>query len=737
MQRISTPRADIGPALLFAAVPLAFIALITIYQIFVIIPAAKSLHEKVQNSFFVIRNTGDLGTEIQNAERGLQGFLLTGSDFYLEPYERAKERIPRLLGDLQQATLDRPGQQVKLLKLQADLTAKMNELTDTIAIHREKGFNAALAIVNSDLGRKAMEAIQADTTEILDAAHVQLQIGLDESEVVNQRAALGFLMGSAIAAAALIASGALLTRAYKRAAASKQLMQSTLESVREGVAAFDADNRLLAWNQTFKVMLRLPKETLFYGKSLAEQNIPIGNFNQVFQALNTQVKETGKAALTEIKVEGQSFEVFHNPAEHGGSVTTLLDRTEQRQAEEALRQAQKLEALGQMTGGIAHDFNNLLTVIIGGTRLLQRTVGKDAQALQRIDMVTMAAERGARLIQQLLAFARQQPLEPTIVNLGHLVTDIIPMLQRAVGDKIRVEYVTSGALWNTTIDAIQFQTAVLNLAINARDAMPEGGMLTIEVANATLDEAYAAGHPEVNPGQYVMFAITDTGKGMDAATAMRAIEPFFTTKPVGEGTGLGLPQVYGFVKQSGGHLKIYSEVGGGTTIKLYLPRELGEVISQNRQVMALSLTGTETILLVDDDESVRTTVASMLESLGYEVIAVAGGAEAVSILENGPPVALLFTDIVMPGAVNGRKLAERAAEMNPAIKVLFTSGYTENAIVHNSRLDPGVEFLSKPYDRERLALKVRRVLDGGAKETAGPETENEVAAIIPISSADN
>ena len=253
--------------------------------------------------------------------------------------------------------------------------------------------------------------------------------------------------------------------------------------------------------------------------------------------------------------------------------------------------------------------------------------------------------------------------------------------------------------------------------------MPDGGKLTIEVANAALDDAYAASHPEVEPGQYVMFAITDTGKGMDAATSMRALDPFFTTKPVGEGTGLGLPQVYGFVKQTGGHLKIYSEVDEGTTIKLYLPRELGDVFSQPRQAAALALTGTETVLLVDDDEIVRATVASMLESLGYEVLTAPSGVEALSILENGTAIALLFTDVVMPGPISGRKLAERAVEINPAIKILFTSGYTENSIVHNSRLDTGVEFLSKPFDRERLAIKVRRVLDGPAKKTgdSGPD----------------
>jgi signal transduction histidine kinase/FixJ family two-component response regulator len=733
MQRISFPRADILPAILIAAVPLAFLAAISLYQVFGNATAARSVHEKILNSFFVVRTASDLCGEIQSAERGQRGYLITGRDDYLVPYEKARKRIPQLLSDLQQATFDRPDQQRRLLQLQADLTTKLNELASTITLRRERGFEAALAVVNSDVGQKSMEAIEADTTEILDAAHARLQQRLDSAETLAQNVTLAFVAGSAIAAASLIVSGLLLARAYRRAAASKSMLQATLESVREGIVAVDAERRVVAWNQTFKRMLKLPKGTMRFGETLkAHQNPEIDKFGSHFDALDLEIQRTGRPALVERKEDGKSIEIFHCPTEEGGSVTTLLDRTVQRQAEDALRQAQKLEALGQMTGGIAHDFNNLLTVIIGGTRLLQRTVGQDPQALQRIDMVTMAAERGARLIQQLLAFARRQPLEPEIANPGHLMTEVLPMVRRVIGDKVAVEYVTSGALWNTTIDATQFQTAVLNLAINGCDAMPDGGKLTIEVANATLDEAYAVNHPDVVPGQYVMFAITDTGKGMDAATAMRALDPFFTTKGVGDGTGLGLPQVYGFVKQSGGHLKIYSEVGEGTTVKLYLPRDLGEASAQPRQTAVLSLTGSETVLLVDDDEIVRATVASMLESLGYDVVEAANGAEAISILEKDAAIKLLFTDIIMPGPVNGRKLAERAAKINPAIKILFTSGYTENSIVHNSRLDPGVEFLSKPYDRERLAMKIRRVLDGPAKKIDGSQAaRNDAATEIP------
>ena len=724
MQRISISRADFAPALLFALVPLAFLAAITFYQFFKNVPDARLAREDTKKTFLIVRTASAVDEAIQDAERGQRGYLITGRDAYLDPYNSAKERLPQLLVDLQQAVADRPEQQRRLLALQGDLTTKMNELAETIAKRREQGFGTAQAMVNTDAGRIAMEAVEADIGAIIDAADMRLQARMATAESLEQRVLMTFLIGSIIAACALIAGAILLARAYRRAASSERLLQATLDSVREGVAAFDADRRLIAWNQTFSRMLKLPRRTLQRREALpAGKTAEIDRFNDYFETLDAEVKQTGRAALMESKeADGRSLEIFHNPAEDGGSVTTFLDRTEQRQTEEALRQAQKLEALGQMTGGIAHDFNNLLTVIIGATHLLQRAVAKDAQALQRIDMVTAAAERGARLIQQLLAFARRQPLEPEIVNLGHLMTEVLPMVRRAVGEKVSVEYVTSGGLWNTTIDATQFQTAVLNLAINGRDAMPDGGKLTIEVANVALDDAYAASHPEVEPGQYVMFAITDTGKGMDAATSMRALDPFFTTKPVGEGTGLGLPQVYGFVKQTGGHLKIYSEVDEGTTIKLYLPRELGDVFSQPRQAAALALTGTETVLLVDDDEIVRATVASMLESLGYEVLTASSGVEALSILENGTAIALLFTDVVMPGPISGRKLAERAVEINPAIKILFTSGYTENSIVHHSRLDTGVEFLSKPFDRERLAVKVRRVLDGPAKKTgdSGP-----------------
>lgn len=708
-------RAAIIPALLFAAVPLLFIIGVVAFQMAKNVPDARMARADTLTSFKTIRAANAIDGAVQDAERGQRGFLITGGEVYLEPYSRAKERLPRLMIDLQRATADNPDQQQRLLRLQADVTTKMNELAATITAMRQQGYAAAKAIVDTDLGLASMAAVLDDLATIMDAANARLNSRLTQSEISDERVTLTFLIGSIFSAIALLAGGFLLAGAYRRAATSERLLQATLDSVREGVAAFDDGGRLRIWNSPFSAMLGVAEGELRAGAPLPSAG---GRASALFdRELDPSGRPTNRPILVERQGKGGSaIEVFHNPTGGGGHVTTLLDVTGRRQAEEALQQAQKLEALGQMTGGLAHDFNNLLTVIIGSLELLRRSVGRDDKALERIDMVNIAAERAARLTQQLLAFARRQPLQPEVVNLGHLMQENLPLIRRAVGESIMVECVTAGGLWNTTVDASQFQSAVLNLAINGRDAMPDGGKLTIEVGNAALDDAYAARHAEVEPGQYVLFAITDTGKGMDAATAARALDPFFTTKPPGEGTGLGLPQVYGFVKQSGGHLKIYSEVGEGTTVKLYLPRGFGQENAQLARVPALAVTGTETVLVVDDDEIVRATVASMLEELGYTVPLAASGAEALAIIEQDGRIDLLFTDVVMAGPIGGRKLAEKAIEIRPSLKVLFTSGYTENAIVHNGRLDPGVELLSKPYGREVLAAKIRRVLDGQVQE---------------------
>ena len=391
---------------------------------------------------------------------------------------------------------------------------------------------------------------------------------------------------------------------------------------------------------------------------------------------------------------------------------------ERMQVEEALRQAQKMEAIGQLTGGVAHDFNNLLTVIMGSLDSIRRQLDDPAKELdiarlRRLQsMAFQGAERASTLTSRLLAFARRQPLNPEPVDVNRLAAGLSDLLQRTLGERIALETVSTPGLWLARADRAELESALVNVAINARDAMSDGGRLTIETANVWLDEEYVRALTEpVPPGQYVMVAVADTGHGMDQATLDRVFEPFFTTKGVGKGTGLGLSQVYGFVRQSGGHIRIYSEPNAGTTIKLYLPRELDPQANASPvQVEAVGEGGAETILVVEDHEGLREYSTSVLRELGYEVLEAPTGDEALELLRTRQDVQLLFTDVVLPG-MNGRQLADEALSVRPDLKILFTTGYTRNAIVHNGQLDRGVDLISKPFTFAALATKVRQILD--------------------------
>ncbi|HZP10591.1 CHASE3 domain-containing protein [Methyloceanibacter sp.] len=397
------------------------------------------------------------------------------------------------------------------------------------------------------------------------------------------------------------------------------------------------------------------------------------------------------------------------------------------EAEATLQQSQKMEAVGQLTGGIAHDFNNLLTVIIGNLDTIKRKLaeagdedGADLQAklAKPVQSALKGANAAAQLTQRLLAFSRRQALEPKRVDLNRLVTGMVEILHRSLGEDIELETVLGAGVWPTFVDPHQVENVLLNLALNAKAAMPHGGHLNIETANCYLDEHYVEQFGDIEAGEYVMLCVSDTGTGIAKEVLERVFEPFFTTKPQGEGSGLGLAMVHGFVKQSGGHVRIYSEEGQGTTVKIYLPRasEAEKVAAvpagkPTRPTPTPSAKKDETVLVVEDNDGVREYAVEVLEGLGYRVFAAGDAKEALSVLADGSPIDLLFTDVVLPGAMNGRALADQARGIRPGLRVLFTTGYTRNAIVHQGRLDPGVQLLNKPYTQHALARKVRAILD--------------------------
>jgi PAS domain S-box-containing protein len=384
------------------------------------------------------------------------------------------------------------------------------------------------------------------------------------------------------------------------------------------------------------------------------------------------------------------------------------DLTEKQTAEAQLRQAQKMDAVGQLTGGVAHDFNNILTVITGTIGILSDAVANDPQMSAIAKMIDDAAERGASLTKHLLAFARRQPLQPREVDVNTLVVETIKLLRPTLGEQIQINPQLAQDAWPGLVDPNQLTTAILNLSLNARDAMPSGGKLVIETSNVYLDEGYAAMNSDVPVGNYVMVAVSDTGTGISPENLERVFDPFFTTKEVGKGTGLGLSMVFGFVKQSNGHIKIYSEVGHGTTVKIYLPRATGLSDTPVESLASISIEGgDETILVVEDDSLVRRYVITQIQSLGYKTLEASRASEALEIIDGPEPIDLLFTDVIMPGSMNGRHLVDTAVVLRPGLKTLFTSGYTENAIVHHGRLDTGVLLLAKPYRKSDLARMIR------------------------------
>ncbi len=503
---------------------------------------------------------------------------------------------------------------------------------------------------------------------------------------------------------------------------SEQLARGIIDTALDAFVQIDESGSILNWNWQAERIFGWPRQDAL-GKNLIELIIAGTDRDDLAAALQrflrsgqdqilgrrremTARRRNGKEFTAELSVtalktrEGFVFNGF------------FRDLTDKIAAEDRIRQAEKMEAVGQLTGGIAHDFNNILTVITGTIEILAEAVEKEPQLSAITRMIDEAASRGAELTQHLLAFARKQPLQPREIDVNTLVIDTAKLLRPTLGEQIEIELVFENETCFATVDPNQLATAILNLALNARDAMPGGGKLILETGSVYLDGNYASQHGDVRPGPYALIAVSDTGTGISAAIIDKVFNPFFTSKGPGKGTGLGLSMVYGFVKQSAGHVKIYSEEGHGTTIRMYLPPGTGATVAADIDAPTVAQGGHETILVVEDDKLVRDYVLTQLRSLGYVTLEAANGAEAVALVDAGHQFDLLFTDVIMPGAMNGRQLADEIARRRPGLKVLFTSGYTENAIIHHGRLDTGVLLLAKPYRKSEMAVMIRTALSG-------------------------
>ncbi len=495
-------------------------------------------------------------------------------------------------------------------------------------------------------------------------------------------------------------------RAQPNSPFMRAIAENPLRGVTSGTSSIDGAERIVAYR-------KLPSHNVYVYAALDYATIKSDWIDDMSVHLVFGVPATlvmfGLALLT----------LRHTRREALANAQLREESARRETTEQALRQAQKMEAVGRLTGGIAHDFNTLLTAVIGNVELaLRRNNSSDERVARSLGAIWQASMRAATMVQRLLTFSRQHPQEVKAVDINRLVSDMSELLHRSIGETVTVETVLASGLWKTAIDPNQLENAILNLAVNARDSMPKGGKLTIETSNAYLDEAYLVqSGAEVEPGQFVLVAVSDTGEGMPAEVREKAFDPFLTTKPAGAGSGLGLSMVYGFVKQSHGHIRIYSEIGQGTAIKLYFPRLTDANAFPAWEAPAAPAMPTsgkhhECILLVEDDEDVSRFVIDALTDIGYRVVHAGTAAHALELLNENPDVAMLLTDVVLPGGMNGRELANEVKKSRPKLPVLFATGYTRNAIIHHGRLDQNVDLLTKPFTTDALARKVRQVIEG-------------------------
>jgi len=685
----------------------------------------------------VLYQTERLLSLLKDTGAGIRIYLSTRDDSALELNDAAVAALPQAMADLRRLTADDAAHQRRLAALQPIIDERLAWADRLLQAGRQQG-EAVFTPAEVQHGRDLLDRIRAIAAEIIVE---ETQRGQVRSEAARRQAEIvvvPLLAGMLVSITLIVLLFARMHREIgRRGRAEAQLEQRVQERTGQLAASEDRYRSLIElmqeaiWiHQDGKVVFANRAAAHLFGAARAEDLIGrssrawVHPDDRVRAAARTDQLYAGPVSVPVVEMrllrddgKVRTVAIHAVSFRQDGKMLVMAsarDVTAQREAEAQLHQAQKMESVGQLTGGVAHDFNNLLTVVIGSLDAAVDRAPAELRAL--IEGALRAAERGATLVRQMLAFSRRQTLIPEAVDLNDLTGGMADLLKRTLGEHIAIELKPAPGLWPALADKGQVESALLNLAINARDAMPEGGKLIIETGNHQLDADYAAHNAEVTPGDYAMLAVTDTGAGMPPEIIERAFEPFFTTKGIGKGSGLGLSMIYGFAKQSGGHLKIYSEVGHGTTVRLYLPRHRAPSVAEGAAAPATAAEhhagGGEAVLVVEDDPLVRNFVVQQLRALGYAVLEAADGPQARARLESDTPIDLLLTDVVMPGNITGRELAEGARQRRPALKTLYTSGYTENSIVHQGKLDRGVHFLSKPFRRQELARKVRDVLDG-------------------------
>ncbi|MGA9769106.1 MAG: CHASE3 domain-containing protein [Blastocatellia bacterium] len=841
------------------AIRAGLVLLVLAVNAFISISAARTLvknEELVAHTHEVIAQLEATLSSIKDAETGQRGYLLTGRETYLEPFNASLSEINEHLKRLRELTEDNQSQQPLIRILESKVAYKLSELNETIALRKTQGAEAAMQVVLSDRGKQAMGDIREVVGALKDEERSLLNQRYEQSSRSLRPSTLTFVVASLLAVTLLIVVTANTMRELARQQKSeaiireqREMLQVTLSSIGDAVIATDKEGCVTFINPVAESLtgysrekaLRKPLEEVFQivnestqervenpAAKVLKQGTVVGlanhtvlisadgrqtpiddsgapikdkegaivgvvmvfrdvterrrnedalrsseaRFSKAFSATplaksisrfsdrrfidvnDSFLRVTGysrdevlgrtglelgiwptmderervpriddeHASIREVECrlrlksgELHTFLLWAELIEIGGEkcvLTVMNDVSERKLLEEQLLQAQKMEAVGRLAGGVAHDFNNLLTAIIGYSDLLLQDIKGNEKLRANVQEIRKAGKRAATLTSQLLSFSRKQVMQPKLIDLNEIVTDLNRMLKRLIGEDIELVSLTRSKLGQVKADPGRIEQVLVNLAVNSRDAMPRGGQLTIETSNVWLDEEYARHHAEVSPGKYVMMAVSDTGCGMDSETMSHIFEPFFTTKEDGKGTGLGLATVYGIVKQSGGHIWIYSEPGQGTTFKIYFPRVIEEIDSFESSAHSMqSQSGTETLLLVEDDEQVRNLARMALETSGYIVLEAADGAEALEkSMEYNAMIELMVTDVIMP-RMSGRELAEKMSQQRPGMKVLYMSGYTDNAIVHHGVLDSGVVFLQKPFSPGEICRKVREVLN--------------------------